>query len=69
MNPQIFREYDIRGVVEKDLTPEIVRKLGQGYATLSFSSGEKEDRFEAGIGRLSSTDRFMTKFSPGFACW
>jgi phosphomannomutase/phosphoglucomutase len=33
INPQIFREYDIRGVVDKDLTPDIVRRLGQGFGT------------------------------------
>ena len=30
----IFREYDIRGVVGKDLTPEMAEKIGQAYATL-----------------------------------
>ncbi len=34
MNPQIFREYDIRGRVEEDLTPDVVEKLGRGYATM-----------------------------------
>ncbi|MEE9275376.1 MAG: phosphomannomutase/phosphoglucomutase [bacterium] len=29
INPQIFREYDIRGVVDRDLTPEAVRLLGR----------------------------------------
>ncbi len=33
LNPQIFREYDIRGVVDRDLTPEGVRLLGQGLGT------------------------------------
>ena len=27
MNPQIFREYDIRGLVDKDLTVDVVEKL------------------------------------------
>lgn len=53
MNPQIFREYDIRGVVEKDLTPEVVRKLGQGYATYLLRLGKR--RISVGRdGRLSS---------------
>ncbi|RLB07991.1 MAG: phosphomannomutase [Deltaproteobacteria bacterium] len=30
MNPKIFREYDIRGVVGEDLTEETVRELGRG---------------------------------------
>lgn len=33
INPQIFRAYDIRGVVDKDLTPEIVEQIVKGYAT------------------------------------
>ncbi len=33
INPQIFREYDIRGVVDRDLTPETVRLLGQALGT------------------------------------
>jgi phosphomannomutase/phosphoglucomutase len=33
LNPQIFREYDIRGIVDKDLTPEGVRLLGQSLGT------------------------------------
>ncbi len=31
----IFREYDIRGIVEHDLTPDIVEKIGCAYATLA----------------------------------
>lgn len=53
MNPQIFREYDIRGVVEKDLTPEIVRKLGQGYATYLSRLGKRKIALGRD-GRLSS---------------
>ncbi|MFL5320144.1 MAG: phosphomannomutase, partial [Myxococcaceae bacterium] len=34
MNPQIFREYDIRGLVDKDLTVEVVEKLGKGLGTV-----------------------------------
>ena len=33
LNPQIFRAYDIRGVVEKDLNEEILYKIGKGYGT------------------------------------
>ncbi|MBK7859306.1 MAG: phosphomannomutase/phosphoglucomutase [Archangiaceae bacterium] len=34
MNPQIFREYDVRGVVDKDLTDEVAEKLGRALGTL-----------------------------------
>lgn len=33
MNREIFREYDIRGVVETELTPDVVRQLGRGIGT------------------------------------
>lgn len=32
INPAIFREYDIRGIAGKDLTPEFAEHLGQAYA-------------------------------------
>lgn len=34
MNPQIFREYDVRGVVDVDLTDDVVEKMGRGLATM-----------------------------------
>jgi phosphomannomutase / phosphoglucomutase len=33
MNTFIFREYDIRGVVEKDFTDDVVINLGKGFGT------------------------------------
>lgn len=33
MNPFIFREYDIRGVVEKDFKDDVVINLGKGFGT------------------------------------
>jgi len=40
INPQIYREYDIRGVVDKDLTPAIVKRLGQGFGTSMIQHGQ-----------------------------
>jgi phosphomannomutase/phosphoglucomutase len=34
MTSHIFREYDIRGVADRDLTPDIARGVGRGLATL-----------------------------------
>jgi phosphomannomutase/phosphoglucomutase len=34
VNPNIFREYDIRGVVGQDLTEPVVEELGKSYGTL-----------------------------------
>jgi phosphomannomutase/phosphoglucomutase len=35
----IFREYDIRGIVEHDLAPDVVERIGRAYATLARARG------------------------------
>ena len=37
----IFRAYDIRGIVDEDLTEDIVRRIGLGYGTLLASEGRR----------------------------
>lgn len=37
----IFRKYDIRGVVGKTLTPEIVSKIGQAIGSMADEAGQK----------------------------
>ncbi len=39
MNTHIFREYDIRGLVDKDLTLEVVELLGKGLGTVIRRKG------------------------------
>ena len=39
MNAHIFREYDIRGLVDKDLTEDVVEKLGLGLGTVIRRKG------------------------------
>ena len=62
----IFRAYDIRGNAEKELTPEVMEKIGKAYGTF-LGSGEKvvlghdarnssEELSEAFIRGLRSTD-------------
>lgn len=41
INPHILRGYDIRGVVDKDLNPEIVEHLGKAYGTYIQNKGSK----------------------------
>jgi phosphomannomutase/phosphoglucomutase len=41
MNPEIFRQYDIRGIAGKDLTEEDVAELGQGIGTYLISQGHR----------------------------
>ena len=53
INPQIYREYDIRGVVDRDLTPAIVKRLGQGFGTYMIQH-HKLNLVVGRDGRLSS---------------
>ncbi len=32
INPEIFREYDIRGIADRDLTPPVIEALGRAFA-------------------------------------
>ena len=41
MNPQVFREYDIRGIVENDFDDEFIVNLGRAYATILNRAGKK----------------------------
>ena len=34
VNPHIFRQYDIRGVVGSDVTPEVAESIGRAFTTL-----------------------------------
>jgi phosphomannomutase/phosphoglucomutase len=39
VNPQIFREYDVRGLVDQDLSEDTVELLGKGYGSYILSHG------------------------------
>ncbi|HOH35027.1 MAG TPA: phosphomannomutase/phosphoglucomutase [Candidatus Hydrogenedentes bacterium] len=54
MNPQIFREYDIRGIAGTDLTEEIYERLGQ--AIVAYTRGKRKNNcfVVAHDGRLTS---------------
>jgi phosphomannomutase / phosphoglucomutase len=53
MNKEIFREYDIRGLVEQDLTDDVVKNIGRALATYMSDRG-KISASVARDGRLSS---------------
>jgi phosphomannomutase/phosphoglucomutase len=40
MNPQVFREYDIRGIVREDFDDDFVVNLGRAYATILLEAGK-----------------------------
>jgi phosphomannomutase/phosphoglucomutase len=41
MNKEIFREYDIRGDVEKDLTDDVVKNIGRAFAAYMAERGKR----------------------------
>ena len=63
MNKDIFREYDIRGTVENDLTDDVVKNVGRALATYMSDRGKKETSVGRD-GRLSS-ERFKNLIAEG----
>ena len=55
INPYIFREYDIRGKVVEDFSPEVVVLLGRSFGTLVKRSGGREIAISGDI-RLTTPD-------------
>jgi phosphomannomutase/phosphoglucomutase len=41
MNPHIFREYDIRGVADRDLTDEVAHRIGRALGTIFAERGKR----------------------------
>ncbi|MBU1706805.1 phosphomannomutase/phosphoglucomutase [bacterium] len=64
-NPLIFREYDIRGVVEKDFHSETVVAIGRAIGTLMKRKGASEIMLGRD-GRLSS-ERIAGELAAGLA--
>lgn len=42
INPNIFRQYDIRGIADRDLTPEAIELLGRALGIYLEQRGVKE---------------------------
>ncbi len=57
INPSIFREYDIRGVVDKDYDKEFAESLGRAYACVLAEAG----------GKRATVGRDCRLSSPGLA--
>ena len=63
INAQIFRQYDIRGIVGEDLTDESLYLIGKGYGTYLRERGYKSVAM-GGDARLS-TPGFIDEFCRG----
>ena len=63
----IFRAYDIRGVVENALTPDAVQLIGQAFATQALSQGQNTVVIGRD-GRLSSPE-LAKRLSSAVIVW
>ena len=63
MNPFIFREYDIRGVVEKDFTDDVVMNLGKGFGTWLKRNGARSLNLSGDV--RNTTPRLKKIFAEG----
>lgn len=63
INQEIFRGYDIRGIAGKDLSPEIMKGLGRGYAT--FLHRRQIKGCVVGMDIRESSPAYKQAFSEG----
>jgi phosphomannomutase/phosphoglucomutase len=63
MQSYIFREYDIRGVVDTDLTEDVVRDIGRGFGTYVLRHGG--ERMSLGGDVRLSTGRYRELIAEG----
>jgi phosphomannomutase/phosphoglucomutase len=63
MNPQIFREYDIRGVVGHDFDAADVKRIGRAFGTYVRQRGGK--RLAVGRDHRLSSEAFCAALSQG----
>lgn len=63
MNPLIFREYDIRGDAEGDLTPEVVENIGRAFGTYLVEKGK--GYVAVGRDNRLSSDRLFQDLTRG----
>ena len=65
MSKHIFREYDIRGVAERDLTSDIVERIGRGLAELLGRGVNRAPRIAVGRDCRLSGPRLHTALTKG----
>lgn len=63
MNPQIFREYDIRGIADRDLTDDVARAVGRAFAEWMRERGKS--RIAVGRDVRLSSPRIRTALVEG----
>lgn len=63
INPKIYRGYDLRGEVDKDLSEDVLYTLGRGYATFLHQRRIKEST--VGRDNRLSSEAYSTAFIAG----
>lgn len=63
MNPEIFREYDIRGIAGQDMTEEDVVKIGKGFGTFLIRNGNRD--INVGRDCRATSDAYSEKLIEG----
>ncbi len=63
INPQIYREYDIRGIVDVDLSVEVLESLGKAYGT--YVKGYGAETVSIGRDCRLSSPEYAQAFSDG----
>ena len=61
----IFREYDIRGLVDKELTPELMKKIGLAVGSMVVQQGRT--KFIVGCDNRLSGEKLMIQLVKGLA--
>ena len=63
MHEHIFREYDIRGVVDRELTDDVVTAIGRGFGTYLRRRGGRKAALGGDV--RHSTERFRERIAEG----
>jgi phosphomannomutase/phosphoglucomutase len=63
--PHIFREYDIRGIAERDLSDAVATGIGRGFATMIGAGTGTPLRVAVGRDCRNSSDRLMSALTLG----
>jgi phosphomannomutase/phosphoglucomutase len=65
VNPYIFRMYDIRGIVDQDLTIDVARLIGLAYGTFVRQSSEEEAHIAVGKDNRPSSSKLHSAVCTG----
>ena len=63
MNPNIFREYDIRGIVDNDFPEDVVFNIGKSYGSILIQNNQKNISISGDI--RHSTNRLKDNLIEG----